>query len=40
MQEVGTRDGQQVEEAFVPTEDKIAQVNAQSQAGNGEGRLK
>ncbi|MGJ7507154.1 hydroxymethylglutaryl-CoA lyase [Variovorax sp. GT1P44] len=33
MQEVGTRDGLQVEEAFVPTEDKIALVNALSQAG-------
>jgi hydroxymethylglutaryl-CoA lyase len=33
MQEVGTRDGLQVEEAFVPTQDKIALVNALSQAG-------
>jgi hydroxymethylglutaryl-CoA lyase len=33
MQEVGTRDGLQVEEAFVPTEDKIALVNALSRAG-------
>ena len=33
MQEVGTRDGLQVEEAFVPTVDKIALVNALSQAG-------
>lgn len=33
MQEVGTRDGLQVEEAFVPTEDKIALVNGLSQAG-------
>ena len=33
MQEVGTRDGLQVEAAFVPTEDKIALVNALSQAG-------
>ncbi|MDM0074503.1 hydroxymethylglutaryl-CoA lyase [Variovorax sp. J2P1-59] len=33
MQEVGTRDGLQVEQAFVPTEDKIALVNALSQAG-------
>lgn len=33
MQEVGTRDGLQVEEAFVPTADKIALVNALSQAG-------
>jgi hydroxymethylglutaryl-CoA lyase len=33
MQEVGTRDGLQVEPAFVPTEDKIALVNALSQAG-------
>ena len=33
MQEVGTRDGLQVETAFVPTEDKIALVNALSQAG-------
>lgn len=33
MQEVGTRDGLQVEAAFVPTEDKIALVNALSRAG-------
>jgi len=33
MQEVGTRDGLQVEAAFVPTEDKIALVNLLSQAG-------
>lgn len=33
MQEVGTRDGLQVEEAFVPTEDKLALVDALSQAG-------
>jgi len=33
MQEVGTRDGLQVEQAFVPTEHKIALVNALSQAG-------
>lgn len=33
MQEVGTRDGLQVEETFVPTQDKIALVNALSQAG-------
>ncbi|WP_418317163.1 hydroxymethylglutaryl-CoA lyase [Piscinibacter sakaiensis] len=33
MQEVGTRDGLQVEQAFVPTEDKIALVNALSRAG-------
>jgi hydroxymethylglutaryl-CoA lyase len=33
MQEVGTRDGLQAETAFVPTEDKIALVNALSQAG-------
>ena len=33
MQEVGTRDGLQVEQAFVPTEDKIALVNALSHAG-------
>lgn len=33
MQEVGTRDGLQVEEAFVPTEEKIALVDALSQAG-------
>jgi hydroxymethylglutaryl-CoA lyase len=33
MQEVGTRDGLQAEEAFVPTEDKIALVNALSDAG-------
>ena len=32
MQEVGTRDELQVEEAFVPTEDKIALVNALSQS--------
>jgi ATP phosphoribosyltransferase-like protein len=33
MQEVGPRDGLQVEAAFVPTEDKIALVNALSDAG-------
>ena len=33
MQEVGTRDGLQAEEAFVPTEDKIALVNELSRAG-------
>ena len=33
MQEVSTRDGLQVEAAFVPTEDKVALVNALSQAG-------
>lgn len=33
MQEVGTRDGLQVEAAFVPTADKIALVNALSHAG-------
>ncbi len=33
MQEVGTRDGLQVEPAFVPTEDKVALVNALSHAG-------
>jgi hydroxymethylglutaryl-CoA lyase len=33
MQEVGTRDGLQVEEAFVSTEDKIALVDTLSQAG-------
>ncbi|MDM0111816.1 hydroxymethylglutaryl-CoA lyase [Variovorax sp. J22R133] len=33
MQEVGTRDGLQAEAAFVPTDDKIALVNALSQAG-------
>lgn len=33
MQEVGTRDGLQAETAFVPTEDKIALVNALSEAG-------
>jgi hydroxymethylglutaryl-CoA lyase len=33
MQEVGTRDGLQVEEAFVPTEDKIALVDALSETG-------
>jgi hydroxymethylglutaryl-CoA lyase len=33
MQEVGTRDGLQAEAAFVPTADKIALVNALSDAG-------
>ncbi|MGR4871237.1 hydroxymethylglutaryl-CoA lyase [Variovorax sp. LARHSF232] len=33
MQEVGTRDGLQAEQAFVPTEEKIALVNALSEAG-------
>jgi len=33
MQEVGPRDGLQVEAAFVPTEDKIALVDALSRAG-------
>ena len=33
MQEVGTRDGLQVEPVFVPTEDKIALVNALSATG-------
>jgi len=33
MQEVGTRDGLQVEQAFVPTADKIALVDALSRAG-------
>ena len=33
MQEVGTRDGLQVEETFVPTADKIALVNTLSLAG-------
>ena len=33
MQEVGARDGLQVEESFVPTADKIALVNALSQSG-------
>ena len=33
IQEVGTRDGLQVEAAFVPTDDKIALVNALSDAG-------
>ena len=33
MQEVGTRDGLQVQAQFVPTEDKIARVNALSDAG-------
>ncbi len=33
MQEVGTRDGLQAEQAFVPTEEKIALVNALSRAG-------
>ena len=33
MQEVGTRDGLQAESAFVPTADKIALVNALSEAG-------
>ena len=32
MQEVGTRDGLQAEEAFVATDDKIALVNALSDA--------
>jgi hydroxymethylglutaryl-CoA lyase len=35
MQEVGTRDGLQMEAAFVPTEDKIALVNTLSDAGLG-----
>ena len=33
MQEVGTRDGLQAESVFVPTEDKIALVDALSRAG-------
>ena len=33
LQEVGTRDGLQAESAFVPTEDKVALVNALSDAG-------
>ena len=33
MNEVGTRDGLQMEQAFVPTSDKIALVNALSAAG-------
>ena len=33
MQEVGTRDGLQAEAVFVPTQDKIALVNALSEAG-------
>lgn len=33
MNEVGTRDGLQMEQAFVPTEDKIVLVNALSAAG-------
>jgi hydroxymethylglutaryl-CoA lyase len=33
MQEVGTRDGLQAEDAFVPTADKIALVNALSKSG-------
>ncbi|UUX94718.1 hydroxymethylglutaryl-CoA lyase [Aquabacterium sp. J223] len=33
LQEVGTRDGLQVEAQFVPTEDKIALVNALADAG-------
>ena len=33
MQEVGTRDGLQIEAAFVPTQDKIALVDALSDAG-------
>ena len=33
IQEVGTRDGLQAESAFVPTEDKIALVDALSEAG-------
>lgn len=33
IQEVGTRDGLQIEQAFVPTQDKIALVDALSEAG-------
>jgi len=33
MQEVGLRDGLQMEATFVPTEDKIALANALSDAG-------
>ena len=33
MQEAGTRDGLQVEPAFVPTADKIGLVDALSRAG-------
>ena len=33
LQEVGTRDGLQIEQAFVPTEDKIALVDALSDCG-------
>ena len=33
MQEVGTRDGLQIEAAFVPTADKIALVDALSRSG-------
>lgn len=33
MQDVGTRDGLQAETAFVPTADKIALVDALSDAG-------
>ena len=33
MQEVGPRDGLQMESRFVPTEDKIALINALSAAG-------
>ncbi|UVA77221.1 hydroxymethylglutaryl-CoA lyase [Pandoraea commovens] len=33
MNEVGTRDGFQAESAFIPTDDKIAMVNALSRAG-------
>ena len=33
MQEVGLRDGLQMEKAFVPTDDKIALCNALSAAG-------
>ena len=33
LQEVGTRDGLQAEAAFVPTEDKVALVNALSDSG-------
>ena len=33
MQEVGTRDGLQIEAAFVPTADKIALVDALSATG-------
>ncbi len=35
LQEVGTREGLQAEAAFVPTEDKIAWVDALGAGGRG-----